>query len=167
MILSAYLPLLALAEPGATRMLNTTDLGPFIKPIPASLNLHPIPNPFPIPNTDITLDFILQPDTALALQKDDVIDCIILAKEDLEMLIREQGNAPIGHSYDLTYGRANLEIYSSDPPTHAVTYNQAVSALLGISLKMEREGYQYRRTRVLHTGDGELLGTAVVRRAVL
>lgn len=167
MFLFAHLPLLALAEPGATRMLNTTELGPFIRPIPASLNLPPIPNPFPVPNTDITLDFVPQPGAALALPKDDVIDCVILAKEHLETLIREQGDRTIGHGYELTYGLASVEIYSENPPMQAVTYHQALSVLLGLSLKMAREGYRYRHTRVLHTGDGELLGTAVVRRAVL
>ena len=48
-----------------------------------------------------------------------------------------------------------------------ITYGEALSVLLGISLKMAREGFEFRRLHVLQSDDGELLGMAVVRPASL
>lgn len=143
-----------------------TKLGPFINPIPASLNLHPLPNPFPVPNTDITLDFIAQASTPPPLPRDDVVDCFSLAKEDLENIINAQGDGPITYYYEMICKGVALEIYSEGIPPHCIFYSEALEVLLGISLKMNREGYRYRRMCVLQTHNGDLLGTAIVRSVV-
>lgn len=166
MLLLASSYFLALAEPGATRVPNITELGPFIKPISASLNLHPLPNPFPVPNTDITLDFIAQAGPAAALPREDVIDCFTIAKEDLANLIDVEGDGPIAHYYEMLYEGIALEVYSESIPPHCVFYSEALSVILGISIKMDREGYRYRRMCVLQTNTGDLLGMAIVRRAI-
>lgn len=170
MLLLAYSSFLALAELGATRVANIvaniTELGPFIKPIPASLYLHPLPNPFPVPNTDITLDFIAQAGPPSPLPRNDVINCFTLAKEDLENLIDDQGDVAIAFYYEMIYEGVALELYSASIPPHCIFYSEGLSVLLGILFKMDREGYKYRRTCVLHTNGGDILGTAIVRRVV-
>ena len=165
MLLLAYSSILALAEICATEA-NITELGTFIKPIPASLNLQPLPNPFPVPNTDITLDFIAQASPPPPLPKDDVVDCFTLAKEDLENIINAQGDGPITYYYEMIYEGVALEIYSGSIPPHCIFYSEALLVLLGISLKMNREGYRYRRMCVLQTHNRDLLGTAIVRSIV-
>lgn len=161
----AYFPLLLLAELGSPYALNVTALGPFSKPIPASLNLHPLPNPFPVPNSDVTLYFTLQPMPGVPLPRNDIINCFALATEHLETLIARQGDRPIASRYEMTYEAVALKIESENAPLDCITYDEALSVLWGISLKMAREGYQYRRMVVLRTGGFDVLGTAVVRDA--
>ena len=162
----AYFPLLLLAEVGSTKALNVTALGPFANPIPASLNLHPIPNPFPVPNSDVTLYFNILPNPGLPLPKNDVIDCFALATEHLEALIARQGDRPIATRYEMSYEAVILKIESENAASGRITYDEALSVLWGTSLKMAREGYQFRRMLVLRTGGLHVLGTAVVRPAV-
>ncbi|KAF6230719.1 hypothetical protein HO173_011071 [Letharia columbiana] len=164
MLPPAYLPLLLLllATPSATGILNITDLLPITKPPPNSLTLNPIPNPFPVPNTDITLDFATPPHLAPLLPQTDVTDCFALAKVHFETLIHEHGDGPIAYSYEMTYGRVTLKMFSENAPMRCITYGEALSVLLGISLKMAREGFEFRRLHVLQSDDGELLGMAVL-----
>ncbi|CAF9905844.1 MAG: hypothetical protein ALECFALPRED_001362 [Alectoria fallacina] len=161
----AYFPLLLLAEFGSPHALNVTALGPFSNPIPARLNLHPLPNPFPVPNSDITLLYFGMPIPGPPLPQNDVINCFALAIDYLETLIAEQGDRPIAFRYEMTYEAVALKIESENYPLYCITYDEALSVLWGISLKMAREGYQYRRMVVLRTGGLDVLGTAVVRDA--
>lgn len=59
-------------------------------------------------------------------------------------------------------GRVFLRVWSENEPLRRMTRGEAVSALWGVALKMEREGYVGRRMRVLETEGGDYLGRASV-----
>ena len=92
--------------------------------------------------------------------------CLTLAKDLFEELIHEQGDQRLTRVFEMTYGGVALHMYSRDSVL-TILYSEALSVLMGISLKMAREGYESRRTRVLRTGDGNLLGSALVLRAFM
>ena len=59
-------------------------------------------------------------------------------------------------------GAVSLRIFSGDIPIQRMTYSEALSVLVGLALKMAREGFVRREARVLETASGDVLGVVVV-----
>lgn len=68
------------------------------------------------------------------------------------------------HEYNLSDGKVETTLYSSDAPMNPLTYSDALSVLLGILPKMAREGYRNTSARVLRTRVLESIGPAAVCR---
>ena len=143
---------LVLAKPSS----NSSSLEP----------LEPLPNPFPIPGTDITIEFLPQP-TMFAPQppRTDVLVLFQLARADLQAYIRVQGDGPImGNNYEVDYGKVEMILTSSNMAADPVKYSDVLSVLSGIAIKMSREGYRNRAVRVFRTGQPDIIGHAAVYR---
>ncbi|KAM0802389.1 hypothetical protein BDR22DRAFT_124623 [Usnea florida] len=155
---------LVMATLGLALVMNYTQLT-MVRPTPNSLSLALLPNPFPVPGTDITLDFLPQPSFFPQPPETDVVRIIAIAESEIEGYIRTQGDSPIMHHlYDLVYKQVEITLYSSNAPLNAFKYSDALSALYGISLKMAREGVSNIAARVLRTGNPETIGLAAIYR---
>lgn len=158
MTIPAHLPFLLLAiSTTAAPVLNVSNPGP------ASLTLQPLPNPFPVPDTGISLEFAFLPATPARLSKTDTTDCFAEARQHFETEISVEGDIPMTHRYEVVCGEVYLRMVTNGAPVPRMTYSEAVGALLGASLKMAREGYAVRHARVLRTEGGDLLGALTVK----
>ena len=148
--------------------LQLTNLGPYTKPPPESLRLHPLPNPFPIPGTDITL-YWDQPDHDDPLNETDTVEAFLKCKARANTHLRFIGDGPIGGlvpNYLLsTYGSVVVEFASQVPGV--IRYSEVSDILRALSWKMSRESYRVCVVRVLRTGPlGELLGGVSVSKTI-
>ena len=128
--------------------------------------LTPLPNPFPVPGTNITIEFLPQPSMfAPQPPKRDVLMLLQLARSDVEAFIRVQGDGPIiSNEYEVDYGKVEFILTSSDTVADRVKYSDVLSVLSGFSIKMSREGYRNTSVRVLRTGQPDTIGLAAVYR---
>ena len=155
---------LVMATLGLALVMNYTQLT-MVRPTPNSLSLALLPNPFPVPGTDITLDFLPQPSFFPQPPETDVVRIFAISESEIEAYIRTQGDSPIMHQeYDLVYKQVEITLYSSNAPLNAFKYSDALSVLYGISLKMAREGVRNIAARVLRTGNPETIGLAAIYR---
>ena len=168
MALFAIILLPLIASLSHTLVLRDTALV-LPKPTSDTFTLEPVtplPNPFPIPGTNITIEFLPQP-TMFAPQppKSDVLMIFQLARSDVEAFIRVQGDGPIiGNEYEVDYGKVEFVLTSSDTVAHPVKYSDVLSVLSGFATKMSREGYRNTSVRVLRTGQPDIIGLAAVYR---
>ena len=135
-------------------------------PLVLAKPMEPFPNPFPIPGTNITIEFLPQP-AMFAPQppKQDVLMLFQLARSDIQAFIRVSGDVPIiGNEYEISYGIVEFILTSSDTVADPVRYSDISSVLSGISMKMSREGYRNTSVRVLRTGQTDTIGLAAVYR---
>ena len=128
--------------------------------------LTPLPNPFPIPGTNITIEFLPQPSMfAPQPPKTDVLMLFQLARSDVEAFIRVQGDGPImSNDYEVDYGKVEFILTTSDTVAHPVKYSDVLSVLSGFSIKMSTEGYRNTSVRVFRTGHPDTIGLAAVYR---
>lgn len=149
----------------ATLGLALTPIDTMDKILPNISHLDPFPIPFPVPGTDITLDFLPQPGFVPRLLQADVIEVFAMAMSDIKAYIRVQGNSPImGNEYVLVHGEAGMTMSSSDAPMDPFRYSDALSVLLAILLKLARDGCSNTAARVHRTGSLEAIGFAAVYR---
>ena len=136
------------------------------KPTSNSLSLQPLPNPYPVPGTEITLEFLPQPSIfAPQPPKQDALMLFNLARSDIQAYIRAVGDGTIeGNEYEVDYGLVEMIVTSSDTVADPVKYSDILSVLSGIALKMAREGYRNTSVRVLRTGQPDTIGLAAVYR---
>ena len=153
-----------MASLGLALVLNHTQLI-IVRPTPNSLSLAPLPNPFPVPGTDITLDFLPQPLFFPQPSESDVVKVLTIAESEIKAYIRTQGDGPITHHvFIVGYEQVKITLHSSDAPTNAFKYSDALSVFFGIRLKMAREGVRNIAARVLRTGNPETIGLAAMYR---
>lgn len=103
-----------------------------------SLQLQPIPNPYPVPGTDITVDFFEEQPVGNLDQSDTTI-CIYQACNMITNYITAHGDGPISLPLFHSYKSAELEITPHGLP--GITYNQSYHLLQAFTTKMGREGY--------------------------
>ena len=136
-----------------------------IKPTSNSLNLHPLPNPFPVPGTDITLQFLPLPAFYPQPSQTDIIRLFDIVRSDIEAYIRVQGDGPImEREYLVDYGEVEIALTSSGVRMDPLTYGDALTVLLGVSFKLAREGYRNTSARVFRTGEPQPIGFVAVYR---
>ena len=156
--------LLVMATLGLALVLNHTQLI-MVRPAPNSLGLALLPNPLPVPGTDITLDFLRQPSFFPQPPDSDVVRIFTIAESEIEAYIRTQGDGPIRHhEYILVCKQVEITLHSSDAPLNAFKYSDALSLFFGIRLQMAREGVRNIAARVLRTGNPEIMGFAAIYR---
>ena len=161
----------ALGALTAALSLNLTTLGPYSKPAPENLRLHPFPNPFPVPGTDITLHWEQAPFLGHSLDRADTEDAFLKCKDRANAHVRFIGDGPIGGlipNYLLTHYGSVLVEFSNEIPS-VILYSDVPSILMALSWKMSREGFRDCLVTVRRTNQGplgELLGKVSVRRTI-
>ena len=103
-----------------------------------------LPNPFPIPGTDITLDFSVFPLSPQS-PSSDIIDLFHLFQLQIEAHIRYHGDGPIQrYHYPHTYGKAvmSFTIFTfHNASVDLFRYEDPLAVIEGLRLKTESEGY--------------------------
>ena len=148
-------------------LLNLTNLGSYGKPAPGTLRLHPMPNPFRIPGTDIALQWDPMHDPDYPLPEAFTIDAFLKCKARAETHLRYIGDGPIGGVYPshlVTVYKNVVVEFASDVPG-VILYSEVSDILRALSWKMSGEGYRSCWVRGWRTGEvllGERLGRVSV-----
>ena len=137
----------------------TTALG--TPPPTVSLNLDPLPNPYPVPSTRITLAFYPH---AQPLFVPDVIGCIRKARDDFLTYLRLHGDGVITDTLNVDYRSVGVRIWPGGAPAPArpLMYNDTLAVLDGVETKISREGYWRWFAVVRETEGMALLGSVAV-----
>lgn len=124
-----------------------------------TLRAPPIPNPYPLPHTDLALDFA-EPSSPLSVR--DTKNCILHANEQLLQHIQEHGGDDRLPFY-LTYkfGSVRFSIRAEQRVLRRLTYRDALEILAACAIKLRREGYHRRTAAVLGPRRG-LIGNVQV-----
>ena len=134
-----------------------------VKPIANSVNLDPLPNPFPIPNTTITLDFVYIPSFVPPILPNDTIMLLDSIRSYFTNQIVNHGDGPImDQVFRLGNAHVQMEWSSRKVPTNPFTYGDALFVLIGFRIKLSKEGYVCTVAEVLRTGDLENIGEVTV-----
>lgn len=127
---------------------------------------NPLPNPFPIPATDITLDFFVFPFSPQS-PSSDIIDLFHLFQIQIEAHIRYHGNGPIQrYHYPRTYGKAVMSftiLTFHNASVDLFRYEDALAVIKGLRLKMETEGYTDTVAQVLRSVTLDVLASVAVQ----
>lgn len=158
---SSVLPVLGAL--GATLPLNITNIGPHSEPALGNLNLEPLPNPFPVPGTDITLQWH-QPHDLEDLSKADVEGAFLECKAGVDAHVRFVGDGPIPNFFHTVYRTVIVLFSNADPDV--ILYSEVSDILMAISWIVSRQGYRESWVGVLRIDGGEDLGAVSVREAV-
>lgn len=124
-----------------------------------SLNVNPLPNPYLVPSTRITLVFDPH---AQPLSAPDVIDCIRKAREDFLAYMRLHGDGVVTDAFNFDYRSVRVRISPAGQPARPLMYNDTLAVLEGVETKMAREGYWRWYAFVRETEGLALLGAVVV-----
>ena len=134
-------------------------LGPEKGPLggtPSHLEVDPLPNPFPLPNTPFSLDFHQVQPGAPHLPRANAFECLITIRREMLQYIGRHGNGPISSLGFQIRGIA-VDLVAAHQQT-SLRYHDFVAILLTISLKMSREGYYARFADIIMSRGEEILG---------
>lgn len=167
LLVLAFLPVLGALS--ASLPMNLTNLGPYSKPAPENLRLDPLPNPFPIPGTDITLEWNQAHHIEQPLIEADTDNAFLKCKSGVDAHLRSIGDGPISsrlfpHYLITVYRTVVVELTNEVPGV--ILYSEVTDILRAIMWKMSAEGYRSCWVRVLRTDGGamgERLGRVSVR----
>lgn len=162
-----FLTLFFLFIPGAisaTLPLNITDFGPYSRPAPGNLDLRldPFPNPFPIPDTDITIQWYQPPDSG-DLPKADIEGAFLECESIAAAYMRSVGDGPIpDHFHAVCRSVVVIFRHESQGAFGFILYSEISDILMATSWIISREGYRESGVRVFQTHGGGLIGSVSV-----
>ncbi|KAL8878340.1 MAG: hypothetical protein Q9198_003828 [Flavoplaca austrocitrina] len=120
------------------------------------LQVDPLPNPFPLPNTPFSLDFHQVQPGAPLLPRANAFECLITIRREMLQYIGRHGNGPIS-SLGFQIRGIGVDLAAAHQQT-PLRYHDFVAILVTISLKMSREGYYARFADIIMSRGGEILG---------
>ncbi|KAI4281022.1 MAG: hypothetical protein L6R38_003995 [Xanthoria sp. 2 TBL-2021] len=137
-------------------VIGEARLGQGGKPWSTRLQLGPLPNPFPLPDTLFSLDFHEDHTAARQLPPANVAECIATIRRETLQHIRRYGNGPIP-PLGFQISGIGVDLVSAHQQT-PLTYQDFVAILLVFSHKMGREGYYERFADIIMSEGGEIIG---------
>ncbi|KAL8963431.1 MAG: hypothetical protein Q9193_000301 [Seirophora villosa] len=122
-----------------------------------------LPNPFPMPGTPYSMDFLGPQQPPSPLPAAGVERVIANWRNELNAVARHHENEPIGrHVIEKSspWPGYQLLLISYPPPGgHGLTWSNTVTVLDTLSLKMRVDGYQQRRGEIVNTATGLIEGS--------
>lgn len=115
-----------------------------------TLQVNRIPNPFPVPHTSLSIDFLNGEDPSLPLAMADFRLCIVVAQERIGEFVQRFGDGPIpsGHGKTLVqwrFGNTWIRVEAPlRPVLTRVTWSQAIAVLAALRMRMDQGGYRER-----------------------
>ncbi len=120
-----------------------------------TLQVDGIPNPFPVPQTRLSVDFLSGEDPSLPLAVADFRFCIEVAQSRIDDFVQRFGDGPIlrGRTSTLVHWRFKTAwIRVEAPPSpvpSGVTWSQAWAILAALRMKMDQAGYRERSGEII------------------
>ena len=119
----------------------------------STLRSLPLSNPYPVPGTPITLNFVPE-QREPELSEDDVLACLFKAGHAITDHIALHGDGPIaGNHIHIASGAVELGISPVGHPVAPLTYNETLCVLSGFATKMATEGF-VQRFAMVHLTEG-------------
>ncbi|KAI4200318.1 MAG: hypothetical protein LQ346_002396 [Caloplaca aetnensis] len=102
-----------------------------------AVRLDPIPNPYPLPHSELSIEFD-EPGTSL--RRRDVTECIFLARRKVLAHIEEHGEGPMPPGLAYSWRSVEFRLFQM-PHQHRVTLNDTLDILAAYAIKEGREGF--------------------------
>ena len=129
-----------------------------------TLQLGPIPNPFVLSHSDLSLDF---QEPMSHLIPNDVVSCIVNARRRVTRRISEHGEGPITiPTIWFTWRSVEFRILAQQV-ARRVTLNDTLSVLDAFAIKTGHEGFQSRWANIITNPGGQMVGQAILGHAHL
>ena len=126
--------------------------------MPPKLRTQTLPNPYPVPGSDITVEF--EPSTSGGIDQNIATLCVVLAHDDIFDNIIAHGNEVMRVPMSWHFETVAIQITPVGP--RYITYMQSLFLLEGFLTKMNAEGYQGWEAEVTATGDHVKIAEAVL-----
>ena len=127
-----------------------------------TLQLGPIPNPYVLSDSDLSLDFE-QPSSYLV--PNDVVNCIVSARQRITRRISEQGETRVTiPSIWFRWRSVEFWVFVEQGP-RGVTLTDTLAILDAFAMKSGREGFWIRWANIVLTEGGQMVGQALLGRA--
>ena len=127
-----------------------------------TLQLGPVPNPYVIHDSDLSIDFEEQ---MSELVPNDVVDCIVSARRRITRRISQHGEARVTiPSIWFTWRSVEFRVFVEQVPRR-VTLNDTLDILDAFAIKSGLEGFQSRWANIIVTQGGQIVGQAVLGHA--
>ncbi|KAL8686482.1 MAG: hypothetical protein Q9218_007073 [Villophora microphyllina] len=131
--------------------------------VDAAIQTHPLPNPYPLPHSDLRIDF---EKPVFSLVATDANDCLFHALQEIQKYIDQHDGGDHQFPTTATYGPRSVELYiHRDISLRGFTYYDALDVVMGYVTKSRREGYFSRWGNVLVKGH-QTIATASFTRSV-
>lgn len=121
---------------------------------------NPLPNPYTIPASPISLDFDSRPD--YPLPRSAVITLLNLARRALLRHLQLHGDGPIPFGVQGFHTQGVQITYDSAPQFRVMLYSEVRDVLRGVYDKMQQEGFRERTAIVIYGGQGGEIETGEV-----
>ncbi|KAI4113471.1 MAG: hypothetical protein LQ345_005557 [Seirophora villosa] len=146
--------LCALAAP-ITASPITTSTAPTLSPALLPRKFNPLPNPYDVPGTPITLDFDDYPGSLL--QRGDVYLLFRQARTFITSHMLRYGDGEIPLGLQMFQFRSVEMVLQSSEQFRRMHYSDVEDVLTGLTHKMAQEGFRERSAVVTYEGDhGEI-----------
>ena len=121
--------------------------------------LDPIPNPFVLSDSDLSIDFEEQMSD---LVPNDVVDCIVSARRRITRRISQHGEGRVTiPSIWFVWRSVEFRVFAEQVPRR-VTLNDTLNILDAFAIKSGREGFQSRWATIIITQGGQIVAQAVL-----
>ncbi|KAI4198827.1 MAG: hypothetical protein LQ346_002675 [Caloplaca aetnensis] len=125
-----------------------------------TLRLHPMPNPYPMPGTNLSIFFHQVP---LRLAPSDATDCINHARRQVTWHIGQFGNQFLPRRIFYRCRTIGFEIEAvQPPPERRLTYSDTIAILAAYARRIGQNGSFLCFAQVLVTETGEVIGEALL-----
>ncbi|KAL8658489.1 MAG: hypothetical protein Q9202_007543, partial [Teloschistes flavicans] len=126
-----------------------------------SLQLPPLPNPYPLPDSDLSIDF--EEPTYFLLARD-VVDCFTSARAQIRRYMHRHPDRPIPLANPpLTYiWRSVKFLFYPESTRRGFTFKDLLAVLDAFALKSSHEGYLSRRGFILADAEAQHVGRALL-----
>ena len=124
-----------------------------------TLQIGPIPNPYVLPDSDLSVDF----DEPLSdLVPNDVFNCIVSARRRVTRQISERGEGPITiPTIWFTWKSVEFRIFA-EQVQRRVTLNDTLDILNAFAIKSGLEGFRSRWGSIMVTHGGQIIGQVLL-----
>lgn len=126
----------------------------------STLQLHPIPNPYPLPNSDLSVDF---DEPGQPLPSNHVFECIFRARRKVVEFIEEHGEGRVPDGLAYRWRSVEFRVF---PEQHQrqLTLNDTLKVLTAYGYKNGQEGCRSRWATIVVTGaqPEQIIGTALL-----
>ncbi|KAL8788389.1 MAG: hypothetical protein Q9195_007347 [Heterodermia aff. obscurata] len=123
-----------------------------------TLQLGPVPNPYVLSNSDLSIDF---EEPMSELVPNDVVNCIVSARQRITHRISKSGEAQITIPLWFSWRSVEFRVFAEQVP-RVVTLTDTLAILDAFAIKSGVEGFRSRWANIIVTEGAQIVGQAVL-----